>query len=57
MSVLTRYNSAIDLIEKLADVMRRCDEGWCVLYGHPMTSDEEWDTALGEAEDWLEDNP
>ena len=45
-----------ELIQKLVDVMRRCDEVWCALNDAKATTDDEWDDAITEAEDWLEDN-
>ena len=51
---MSRSTSAI--MKKLADVMRRSDPVWCELNGKRQTDDEEWDAALAEVEDWLEDN-
>ena len=48
--------TARDHLKKLVEVMQRCDEGWCFLNNLEMTSDEEWDTSLGDAEEWLEEN-
>jgi len=48
---------ARDIVEILVDVMRRSDPIWCKLHNHEQTFDEEWDNALGDAEEWLEDNP
>jgi len=52
---MSRSTSAI--MKKLADVMRRSDPVWCELNGKRQTDDEEWDAALAEVEDWLEENP
>ena len=48
--------STMNLMRQLADVMRRSDPVWCELNGKRQIDDEEWDSALAEVEDWLEDN-
>lgn len=48
--------NAVDHLKKLIDIMQRCSPVWCDLNGLPSTDDEEWDIALGNAEDWIEDN-
>jgi hypothetical protein len=48
--------SARDMVEILVDVMQRADADWCALHGHKGTDNEEWDNALGDAEEWLEEN-
>lgn len=46
---------ANDLIARLVDVMRRSDLDYVVSHDDEETTDEDWDEALEEAEDWLEE--
>jgi hypothetical protein len=48
--------NAVDHLKKLIDIMQRCSPVWCDINGKLEVDDEEWDLALGEAEDWIEDN-
>lgn len=47
--------SAVEVIAKLVDVLRRSDAEYCGAHRGEPVSDEEWDTALAQAEDYLED--
>jgi hypothetical protein len=40
-------------LDRLVDVCRRSDPVWCTLMNEPATFDEDWDDALGAAEDLL----
>jgi hypothetical protein len=47
---------ALDQIAQLVDIMRRCDSDYVECHSErEATTDEEWDEALEEAEDYLEE--
>ena len=43
-----------ELLRKVADVMRRCDEEYCRSHSVPPTYDDEWDDLLAEVEEACE---
>ena len=47
---------ARDQVKQLVDVLRRSDPDYVRSHGVEPTMDEEWDKAIEEAEDWLEQN-
>jgi len=49
--------TAREHLKKLVEVMQRADPAWCAVMDLEPVMDDEWDTALGEAEKWLEENP
>lgn len=47
-----------ELLHKVADVMRRCDDEYCASHSVRHTTDDEWDDLLAEIEDACdEDGP
>lgn len=47
--------TALDHLTRLVRVMKACDPEYCAAHDWKPCDDEQWDEALGEAEDFLED--
>lgn len=47
--------SAIDLLRKVALMMRGCDPEYCSAHNWGPTDDQHWDEVLNEVEDYVED--
>jgi hypothetical protein len=47
--------SALDLLDRLVDCMRRCDSDYCECHDLKPTTDDDWDALMEEAEDFIED--
>ena len=45
----------IELLSKVADVMRRCDPEYAASHSVPETTDDEWDDTLAEVEEALDE--
>ena len=48
---------SMDLIRRVADVMRRCDPAYCASHGVRPTTNAEWDDLLAEVEDAYDPTP
>jgi hypothetical protein len=45
------------LLARVADVMRRCDDDYCLSHRVKHTTDDEWDELLAEVEDAYDPTP
>lgn len=45
----------MDALSRCVAVMRCCDPAYCALHDEDPTDDEDWDDALGEAEELLDE--
>lgn len=49
----TLQEELIDALDNLVTAAKFCDAEYCKMMRYPVTSDEEWDLAVGNAEDVL----